>query len=375
MLHDLQTPSLVLDRDRLIRNCERMKARMTALDVGLRPHIKTAKCAEVAAMACDTRRCLTVSTMAEARFFAERGYHDLIYAVGLVPAKVAALEAIATRTGAKIAGIVDTVAAAEAIAAAAADLDYVQPLYAEIDTGDGRGGVLPQSDVVLAIADAVVASDALAWDGVLTHGGQSYQSPGRDAGRDAAEEERRGVTAAAERLRAAGHPCPNVSAGSTPTATHAENGAGLTEMRPGVYVFGDLDQMALGSCDYDDIAVTVLASVIGHNQQRGHLLTDAGGLALSKDISAGGLLDHAGYGWVAAEQGAPIDDLYVARVSQEHGIVCRKDGRPVDFDRYPIGSRLRILPNHVCMTTAAYDRYHVLTGDGLEVWHRAVGWY
>ena len=375
---ELETPCLVLDRARLERNCARMKAKMAGLGLALRPHIKTAKCAEVAELACDDGRRLTVSTIAEARFFAARGFADIIYAVGLVPAKVGPLKAIATSSGARIAGIVDTAAAAEAVAASAAALDFVLPLYIEIDTGDGRGGVLPDAPELEAIAGVLADRDGVAPAGVLTHAGQSYRCHSVNEVRAVAETERDGITAAAARLRAAGFDCPAVSAGSTPTATHAESGDGLTEMRPGVYVFGDLDQMALGSCAYDDIAVTVLASVIGHNRQQGHILIDAGGLALSKDISAGDLLDRVGYGWLAdpdTDGGAPIDDLYVAGVSQEHGVVRTRDGGPVDFDRYPVGARLRVVPNHVCMTAAGYDRYHVLAGNSVETWSRAVGWY
>jgi D-serine deaminase-like pyridoxal phosphate-dependent protein len=375
-LHELETPCLLLDRRRVARNCARMKGKIASLGIGLRPHIKTAKCAEVAELACDEGRRLTVSTVAEAGFFADRGFLDLIYAVGLVPAKVGPLKAIAERSGASVAGIVDTADAVRGIATAAAELEYLQPLHIEIDTGGGRGGVLPEDPLLLEIAASIAGSDRLRFEGILTHAGQSYRCTSVEAVREIAEAERAGLAATAARLRAAGFPCRNVSAGSTPTATHTTGAEGLTEMRPGVYVFGDLDQLALGSCTYDDIAVTVLASVIGHNRQQGHLLIDAGGLALSKDVSAQGRLDHAGYGWIAtADSGAPIEDLYVAAVSQEHGIVRTKGGDPVAFERYPVGARLRIVPNHVCMTAAAYDRYHVIDGDGGEVWHRAVGWY
>ena len=146
-------------------------------------------------------------------------------------------------------------------------------------------------------------------------------------------------------------------------------------MRPGVYVFGDLDQMALGSCELEDIAVTVLATVIGHNKQHDRIIVDAGGLALSKDLSARDLLPKVGYGWLMSEDGEMIEDLFVADVSQEHGKIEAKDGGAPPFERFPIGSRLRVLPNHVCMTVAPYDRYHVIMEDGnLATWDKATGW-
>jgi len=373
-LQDLPTPCLLLDHGRLRRNCQRMHSHMAALGVGLRPHLKTAKAAEVAALACDSQRRITVSTLAEAHFFAARGFRDITYAVGLAPHKVAEAAAL-LRAGVALRCLVDSPEAATAAGEAAAAQDVTLPLLIEIDCGDRRGGVLAESDSLLEIAAAIAAQPALTLAGVLTHGGQSYACRDLDCVREVAETERHAVLRAAERLRAEGYAIETVSAGSTPTASHAVNGEGLTEMRPGVYVFGDLDQMALGSCELEDIAVTVLATVIGHNRQYDRIITDAGGLALSKDVSAQEFLPQAGYGWVMTPDGAVADDVFVAAVSQEHGKIEAKDGGAPPFERFPIGSRLRVLPNHVCMTVAPYDRYHVLMEDGdIAVWDKATGW-
>ena len=191
-----------------------------------------------------------------------------------------------------------------------------------------------------------------------------------------AEQERSAVTRAAERLRGAGLACPVVSAGSTPTAIFAESLDGVTEMRPGVYVFFDLVMMGLGVCRLDDIAISVLATVIGHQRSADRILIDAGALALSKDLGATSLLDNVGYGLVSAPEAVQLmGGLYVATAYQEHGMIAAPNGPP-PYDNLPVGSRVRVLPNHACMTAAAHSTYHVVEGSDevLETWERVNGW-
>jgi D-serine deaminase-like pyridoxal phosphate-dependent protein len=253
------------------------------------------------------------------------------------------------------------------------------PMLIEIDTGDGRCGLDPVGEAaeIVALGQAIDGSPGLALRGVLTHAGQSYHGASVEAIRAIAEDERAGVTAAAGLLRDAGLPCPVVSAGSTPTARHAERLDGVTEMRPGVYMFGDVDQALIGSCTFDHIAVTVLASVIGHNRNTRRIIVDAGGLALSKDIGPAEFDPDTGYGTVMGEASAPrADRLYVAAVSQEHGQLTLPGGAEPPWGEFPVGSRVRIFPNHVCMTAAAHDRYHVIGEDGkiAAEWDRINGW-
>lgn len=282
----LETPALLLDRDILQRNCARMSERMGAAGVALRPHLKTAKSRAVAQLATQGHfGGITVSTLAEARYFLEGGYRDILYAVGMVPAKAAQAAAL-QREGATLTLILDDAEAARALGEAAQALDARFAVMVEVDTGGGRAGVDPGSPQLLEVARAVHEHPALALTGVLTHAGHSYHCRGAAEIAAVAEAERAGVVRAAERLRAEGLPCPVVSAGSTPTAVHAASFEGLTEMRPGVYVFNDLDQLGIGSCGAEDLALSVLASVIGHNRRTGRILLDAGALALSKDIKA-----------------------------------------------------------------------------------------
>ena len=185
-----------------------------------------------------------------------------------------------------------------------------------------------------------------------------------------AEEERRGVVEAADRLRQAGIPCPVVSAGSTPTATHATDLSGVTEMRPGAYVFFDLEQCALGSCRREELALSVLASVIGYNRRADHLLVDAGALALSKDAGDAAPGSTANYGELCDPRTLePLPGLQVRQVNQEHGIV------PLAGPSPPIDARVRILPNHACLTAAGHDRYHVVEGARVvDEWERVNYW-
>jgi len=374
-LESLKTPCLLLSRPVFAENCRRMSERMKALGVGLRPHMKTAKSEDAAALATEGHSGgITVSTLAEAGYFARNGFQDITYAVGIVPAKLEEVAALQSR-GAGITLLTDSLEVVPALQTRAAALDTKFPLLIEVDTGGRRGGLAPDDEDLITLGRRIDGSPSLTLAGVLTHAGHSYHCPTPDGVRGVAEQERSGITRAAERLREAGLPCPVVSAGSTPTATHAADLSGVTEMRPGVYMFGDLDQMALGSCRAEDIAVSVLASVIGHNRRANRILIDAGGLALSKDISANEFLSDVGYGLLCGGDGAPTR-LFVSEVHQEHGLIAAPDGEELPFDRYPVGNRVRILPNHICMTAAAHERYYVTDGQEtvLEVWERTNGW-
>lgn len=373
-LGDLKTPALVLDRAKLEANTAAMTARMKEHGVALRPHMKTAKSIDVAHLALEGNfGGITVSTLREAAYFLEHGIRDITYAVGIVPAKldeVAALE----RDGAELSILTDDVAIARAVAERGVRSGHRFRVLIEIDSGGHRAGVGPDGDALLAIARVLHEADSVEFRGVLTHAGHSYLCHGIEEIRAVAEDERAAAVRAAERLREVGIPCPTVSVGSTPTAVHAANLDGVTEARPGVYMFCDLFQAGIGVCGLGEVALGVMASVISHRAEHDRLLIDAGALALSLDRSTAGLAEDPGFGLVFdASARAPLGDLKVARVNQEHGFV---EGGKVPFDDLPIGARVRVLPNHACMTAAMYDRYHVVDGgeDIIAVWPRCNGW-
>jgi D-serine deaminase-like pyridoxal phosphate-dependent protein len=379
-LADLDTPSLVLDKQRLQANIARIGARAKALGVDLRPHMKTAKCAEVAKLATAGHSGgITVSTLKEAEYFAEHGFRDIIYAVGIAPAKLGRAAAL-RRRGVALSIVTDNIEVARAIARAPETSDTGFEVMIEVDTGDGRAGVGIESEDLIAIGKVLSDAPGVTLRGVLTHMGKSYSCRDIASIVEVAEMERAGAVRAAERLRAAGMPCPVVSVGSTPTATHAKNLNGVTEMRPGVFVFQDVFQAEIGSCAMDDIAVSVLATVTGHHPERGEIVIDAGGLALSKDRSTASGPRDVGYGLVVDETcGHGLPEMFVAGVSQEHGIVRAMSG-DLPYERLMPGTRVRVLPNHACFTAAAYDAYSVVDGGAedtravVDTWPRVNGW-
>lgn len=374
-LDDLPTPALILDRAILRRNLARMSDRLRQAGVMLRPHLKTAKSIQIGRMAVEGHDGrITVSTLAEARYFADGGFRDILYGVGIVPSKLSAVSEL-RRRGINLRVVTDNLAVARAIAEAAKGGDSFS-VYIEIDSGGGRAGLpAPALPGLLDIARVLHDGPGVELAGVMTHAGHSYHENSPDGIARVAEQERQAVVGAAETLRKAGIPCPIVSAGSTPTAMHSRDFTGITEMRPGVYVFNDLDQEFIGSCAPGDLALSVMASVIGHYPHRNQLLVDAGALALSKDISAQEFKPQVGFGTIV---GAPARDMAVVACSQEHGFVGAAE--PLPYDRLPVGTRVRILPNHACITAAAYDRYFVVDSDldggkaVVDVYDRINGW-
>ena len=371
-IETLNTPALILDRTVVTRNTEKMAQRMLSHGVALRPHLKTAKSAQVAKLATAGHSgAITVSTLAEAAYFFDHDFNDITYAVGIVPGKMPQVAALIAR-GADLKVILDNTHTAKAIATS--DLGVTFKVLIEIDCGDARTGLLADSPELLDIGNTLNNAETAELCGVLTHGGHSYAANGVEGIKQAAREEREAVLLAAKRLRDAGLPCPVVSAGSTPTAVHGETYEGITEMRPGVFVFFDLDQLARNACAREDLALSVLATVIGHNRHIGHMTIDAGALALSKDISANARWPQVGYGALCdTETMAPLDGLHVAKVSQEHGVIPVND--LAIYHRYPIDSKVRVLPNHACITAAAYPCYHVVEGTQVvDKWDRVNGW-
>ncbi len=371
-LATLPTPAALLDAARLDRNIATMQSRARALGVRLRPHVKTTKCwpvvqRQLAAGAAG----ITVSTLKEAEQFFEAGVADILYAVGIVPGKLAAVQALRVR-GCRLTVILDSVEAARALVAQGRTLGHRFDVMIEIDTDGARAGLAPDAPALPEVA-RVLAEGGANLLGVMTHCGASYGCRSEAELVAMAEQERARCVAAAQALRATGHACPEVSVGSTPTALFARHLDGVTELRAGVYAFHDLVMRGLGVCATDDIALSVLTTVIGHRLDKGWVLVDAGWMAMSRDLGRG----DCGYGLVCDEAGTPLPGLQMTSANQEHGIVSRRDAA-VDATlaaQLPVGTRLRVLPNHACATAAQFDRYAVLEGsDVADTWGRFNGW-
>jgi len=375
-IQDLDTPAALIDHARLQHNVQRMQQRMSALGVRLRPHVKTAKCVPVAQLQAQAGASgITVSTLKEAAVFFDAGFADILYAVCVEPHKLATVQALRER-GCALTVVVDSVAAAQAVVAHGKAHRHRYAVMIEVDTDGHRAGVLPDADLLLQVGRTLHEGGA-ELKGVMTHAGASYECRTPAALQAMAEQERSRCVRAAQRLRAAGLPCPEVSVGSTPTALSAQQLDGVTEVRAGVYVFHDLVMLGVGVCRVDEIALSVLCTVIGHQADKGWVLVDAGWMAMSRDKGiAGSPVDH-GYGLVCDLRGTPIPGLQMAAANQEHGILAwPAGGTPGDLaTQFPVGTRLRVLPNHACATAAQFPGYAVLGEDGqVQAWPRFYGW-
>lgn len=358
-LQDLPTPALLLDLDRLEANIDRMAARCERLGVQLRPHLKTHKCAEVAALQLARSQAgATVATLEEARYFGSHGVRDLTWAFPVIPGRLAEARELASHLTLRL--VVDSVEALTAVAALAVPLH----VWIKVDCGYHRAGVDPEGDLVVELARRLDRNQQLRFDGILSHSGHAYAAASPAALRAIATGERDVMTRCAERLRSVGVPVPAVSIGSTPATAVVETLDGVDEVRPGNYVFFDYTQVCLGSCRVRDCAVSVLTSVVSCSTS--HAVTDTGALALSKDPGPPPPAQPT-YGEVFADYGSALlsRDLRLTELSQEHGKLSRPR---------PVGERLRLLPNHSCLTVANFDHYHVLRGTSLvDRWpiHRA----
>lgn len=375
-LHELETPVLVLDRTKMERNIARLRERLSSFGVALRPHVKTNKSADVTARIGAPGTPITVSTLKEADYFLNHGWTDILYAVGIVPSKLPHVEDL-VRRGARMTLLLDNVEAAAAVAACCRERALRVPVLIEIDTDGHRSGVKPEDPALLEIAAALDGNEGRgAWlAGVLTHAGDSYNCRSVEAIEALAEQERAGAVRAAQRLRAAGHAAPVVSVGSTPTAHFARSLDGVTEVRAGVFVFFDLVMNGIGVCETSDIALSVLCTVIGHQREKGWLITDAGWMAMSRDRGTAKQPVDQGYGLVCDIDGRPLADLLMVDANQEHGVVSHR-GDPAATPMLPVGTLLRILPNHACATAAQHGSYTVVAG-GIDVkaqWTRFGGW-
>jgi D-serine deaminase-like pyridoxal phosphate-dependent protein len=371
-LETLDTPCLVIERGRLERNLGRFAAIVAARGVRLRPHLKTAKSIDIARLAApDPATPVAVSTLLEAEYFFGHGYRDIFYAVGLGPGKLLRAAKL-LRAGARLLTCLDDAALADAVAKFSVREQVDFRVLLELDCGEHRGGFAVGAPELVAAARSLGACFA----GVATHAGQSYgaRSPGEMMA--VAEAEAAAARTAVAQLAAVGLESTIVSIGSSPTALTANSLAGITEIRAGVYMFGDLFQAGIGTCSYDDIAATVLTEVISRPAGSNSFLIDAGAFALSKDVSTASLPPekNAGYGGLCDLDGGHLPGLKVERVWQEHGRVVSE--RRLAADEFPVGTRLRVLPNHACPTAAAHSAYHVVENSRavVDTWPRLNGW-
>lgn len=368
-LSELTTPCALVDLDRLERNTRVMAERVTHLGSRLRPHIKTHKCIEAGRLQVrDHFGGITVSTLAEARAFAAAGFRDLTYAVPVAATKLPLIADIAARAD-RFTLLADHPQVIDDLQSFALAHHLRLAVLLKIDCGNHRCGVDPNSPESVRVASHIASCSQLEFRGILAHAGQAYGCHGLAQLRQVAEQERQVAVSFAGRLRGAGITVPEVSIGSTPTLSVAQSLEGITEVRPGNYVFYDVHQARIGSCSLDDVAFSVLVTVIGAYPDRGTVVIDAGALALSKDPGPTHVDPGGGYGVVADVAGRVIPGKLVS-LSQEHGVIQLEAPGSIR-----VGSQLRVSPNHSCLAAAAFDTFHVMrAGRIIDEWKPARGW-
>ena len=374
-LNTIDTPAAIINQTQMLRNIERMQTHLNSLGVSFRPHVKTSKCLEVTqAQSKAGAKGITVSTLKEAEFFFSNGFTNILYAVGIAPHKLSHISTLREK-GCDLKIITDSSSSASAIAKYIQQYQKPLEVWIEIDSDDHRSGMRADQDSLIEVARILHDGGAIL-GGVMTHAGSSYELSTPQALQAMAEKERAACVLAATRIREAGMPCPVVSVGSTPTALSAENLEGVTEVRAGVYVFFDLVMHNVGVCRLDEIALTVLTTVIGHQPDKGWVITDGGWMAMSRDRGTQRQSKDFAYGQVCNIDGTPLEGWLMSSANQEHGIIASTLNGQIDIEqRFPIGSRLRILPNHACATGAQFPEYHVLQADeSTTVWPRIYGW-
>ena len=374
-LATLDTPAALIDLPRMHHNIQRMQDRMDALGVRFRPHVKTSKCIPVAqAQVAAGAQGITVSTLKEATLFYADGFADILYAVGMTPGKLPQVLAL-RRSGCDLKIITDSVASATSIADFGREHGEVFEVWIEIDSDGHRSGIKPDEPALLEVARAL-HDGGMQLGGVMTHAGSSYDFDTPEALSAVAEQERLACVHAAQRLRAAGLPCPVVSVGSTPTALSAATLDGVTEVRAGVYVFFDLVMHNVGVCSASDIALSVLTTVIGHQVEKGWAIVDAGWMAMSRDRGTQNQKRNFAYGQACSIEGEVLQGYLLTGANQEHGILSREGSPDPDIaTHFPVGTQLRILPNHACATGAQFPEYQAIAADGeIATWERFHGW-
>ena len=332
----VETPALIIDEAVALRNVRAYQDHCDAAGIALRPHIKTHKSirfakAQLAAGAAG----VTCQKIGEAEIMARGGVDDILITYNILgAAKLARLRALADQVRA-LAVTADNAPVVEGLSAAFADAPRPLDVLVECDAGAGRCGV-QSPDAAAALAARIAAAPGLRFGGLMT-----YPAAGGAAAVAAF------MRAAIDLLAAQGLACPVVSSGGSPDMWSAEGGV-VTEYRIGTYIFNDRSLVLRGACDWADCAATVLATVVSTPTPE-RAVIDAGSKALTTD-----LFGLTGYGHVL---GRP--EIRVTGLSEEHGVLAMDPADPLR-----VGDRIRIVPNHICVTVNMFDQAWLETGDG-----------
>jgi D-serine deaminase-like pyridoxal phosphate-dependent protein len=354
LLSDLPTPQVLIDRARVMRNIERAQTLATSAGVQLRPHAKTHKSPVVAKWQIDCGAIgVCCAKVGEAEVFVDAGIDNIRLPYPVHPSNAARVGALADRAAISI--IVDHPDVARGWSDAMHRAGRTLDVLIKVDVGFHRCGIDPDRNA-LGFVQLVASLPGLRLRGLLSHAGHGYHAASDDELRDVARREAAILVALRDSAARAGIALDEISVGATPTLRFSAGQAGLTELRPGNYVYFDRTQLALGSATLDDCALTVLATVVTTHE--GRIILDAGSKTLTND-QARGITKAPGYGAVLTEDGSAVDDtLLVERLSEEHATV-----RVTGSTRLRPGDRVRILPNHSCVVSNLVNEVRLVEGD------------
>ena len=374
-IKELFTPCLLVEENKLSRNIQRIKSIVSKRNINFRPHLKTIKSKEITKMFLEEfGSCAMVSTIEEIEQLKDCGINDFLYSVAIVPNKLDRI-AKSLSKNCNITVSVDHISMAQEIVNFYIKTGVKISAVIELDLDGHRSGVKPDAeDQLYGIAKCL--NDAGLFRGVMSHAGESYGLSNKKDLLECAKNEADQTLKAVSILEEAFINCELVTIGSTPTVLSDYQNDKITELRAGVFVFFDLVQTGVGICKIEEIALSVLTSVISVNKEINGIIVDAGWMAMSRDIGTSSQKIDYGYGQVCYENGELIEDLLLTKVQQEHGIIQMRNGSNAKLPDIKTGDMLRILPNHACATAAAHGCYNVVNNKNevTNVWDRFNGW-
>ncbi len=352
----LQTPLVVIDAPTMTANIARMAEAAAAGDKQLRPHGKTHKSAWVARQQVAAGAVgLACAKPGEAEVFAAAGIDDLRIAYPIAPSY--APRVLSLMDGVRLSTIVDDVGVAQAWSNAMEAAGRRLEVLVKIDVGTHRCGVDPRERDAVAFIEAVSRMPGLDLRGLLSHAGHAYAATSADAVAQIARDEAAMMAELVAGCAARGIELAEVSVGSTPTARVSATLDGITELRPGNYVFHDRTQVGLGVVGWEGCALRIHASVVSFPAPD-RLVLDAGSKVLSSDGARGFAGAAPGFGAVLGADGQPAGAFVIERLSEEHAVV-----RVTGPTNLRIGDRVTIVPNHACVVANLTNGYVVADGD------------
>ena len=348
LVSDLPTPLVLIDHRRLKKNIDRIQALASSAGISLRPHAKTHKSPTIARWQIERGAVgICCAKVGEAEVMAAAGIADICLAYPIYPSNAPRLLALMERASCSI--VVDHAGVARAWSDAMVRAGRTLNVFVKVDVGFHRCGIDPDAPDALDFIRSLASMPGLRLRGLLSHAGQSYQATSANELATIARREVEILTMLRDRAARIGIVLDGISVGATPTLRDSLLQPGVTELRPGNYVYFDRTQVSLGAASLGDCALTVLATVVS-KPAADRLILDCGSKTLTTDL-ARGFGPTPGYGVVVTPDVSTVDEtLVIERLSEEHATV-----RVVGHTAREPGDRVRVLPNHACVVANMVD--------------------